>query len=124
MAAATKKLKMNSNNSNGLSNDDAHNSLSFSCGTTKRQIDYVTSATILDLPKVDTDHLLKSRLFCHAPLQAPANPAALRFKRPTKAQEKKSAIPAEAFLEPLVCNFVISFIICDNIKSVVRPAGP
>lgn len=108
MAAATKKtLKMNSNNSNGPSKDEAYDNLSFSCGTTKRQVDYVTSATILELPGVDADHLLKSRLFCHAPMQAPVNPAALCFKRPTKAQSKKYAIPAEASLEPLVCNFAI-----------------
>lgn len=110
MAAAARKLSKFNSNSNALPSEGSSHGFGTSCGTTKRQVDFVTSSTLLELPPVDTDHLLKSRLYFHAPVQTVSNPAALYFKRPTQTQMKKSAIPAEAMLEPLVCfDFTLSW---------------
>ena len=53
------------------------------------------------LPVVDYE-ALQRRLIHVAPLQAPRNPNALVFKRPTRTQVRKAQIPTGPKLEPLV----------------------
>ena len=60
-----------------------------------------TATTGNGLGTVDPDQL-KARLYSYAPQQAPLNPRALRFNRPTQAQLKKAGVPSAAKLEPLV----------------------
>ena len=55
----------------------------------------------MSLPIVDADKL-KARLYSYAPQQAPVNPRALRFNRPTNSQLRRAGIPNAPKLEPLV----------------------
>ncbi len=61
----------------------------------------LSASTNISLPGVDAEKL-KARLYSYAPQQAPVNPRALRFIRPTNAQLKRAAVPSAPRLEPLV----------------------